>query len=262
VADFGTPRTYREDALSSRSSHISSSSEGEYVTPRFGPNESSKQTIINYTNRLPQTNYVIQNTRNKDFEIPNRFCRPPLPQHKGLFDSNTSRNFESSSLGVEEVFSLARHSRFDDVKDLLSRGFSVNTKDENGNTLLSIACQNGNKRIAKLALRYGADINAINVCAVSLFICYNCLFICTDFPWILFFSKHRGNTALHFCYRQGTKRQLQTVHGIEVSLTFVCFYFLNYLRYGFGESLGAYLISKGADITILNQNEQIRHGGR
>lgn len=60
------------------------------------------------------------------------------------------------------VFSLARHGRVGDVEDALLRGFPIDTTDEFGNTLLMVACQNGNKKIAKLALRYGCDINSVN----------------------------------------------------------------------------------------------------
>jgi ankyrin repeat protein len=49
----------------------------------------------------------------------------------------------------------------------------LQVRDEYGNTILVIACQNGNKRIAKAVLRRGADINARN---------------------------YRGNTPLHYCY--------------------------------------------------------------
>jgi len=82
------------------------------------------------------------------------------------------------------------------VNTILLKGVPVDSRDGNGNTILSVGCQNNSKRIVKLALRYGADMNAVNA---------------------------RGNTALHFCY-----------------------------KYGFGETLGAYLISKGADQTIRN----------
>ena len=47
----------------------------------------------------------------------------------------------------------------------------MDAKDENGNTLLLVAAQNGNKRISKLLLRKGAKINAQNL---------------------------RGNTVLHY----------------------------------------------------------------
>ncbi|KAF0700613.1 Aste57867_8880 [Aphanomyces stellatus] len=95
-----------------------------------------------------------------------------------------------------DVFSLARHNRVDDVRDMLDSGLPVNIQDAYGNSLLLIACQNGLKRLAKELLRRGANINAQNT---------------------------RGNTPLHFCY-----------------------------AYGYGETLGAYLISKGADVTIRN----------
>lgn len=62
-----------------------------------------------------------------------------------------------------------------------SRALSINTHvqfhtnaDDNGNGILAIGSQNGSKKIVKLALRYGADINARN---------------------------STGNTALHFCYK-------------------------------------------------------------
>lgn len=42
---------------------------------------------------------------------------------------------------------------------LLDEGVDVNSKDENGNTLLIVASQNGLKRISKLLLRRGAGMN-------------------------------------------------------------------------------------------------------
>ncbi|KAJ1482497.1 hypothetical protein T484DRAFT_1803823, partial [Baffinella frigidus] len=53
---------------------------------------------------------------------------------------------------------------------------SCDVRDEYGNTLLIIAAQNGNKRIAKICLRRGALINAQNF---------------------------RGQTALHYCFAFG-----------------------------------------------------------
>lgn len=99
---------------------------------------------------------------------------------------------------VEELCSFARHNRVAEIQQLLSAGVSANSRDKNGNTVLSIACQNGNKKVAKAALRHGADINSQN---------------------------DKGNTPLHFCF-----------------------------AYGFGETLGQYLISKGADTMVRNRN--------
>ena len=75
-------------------------------------------------------------------------------------------------------------------------GIPINVRDIYGNTLLTIACQNGNKRVAKAVLRRGADMNVRNF---------------------------KGNTPLHYCY-----------------------------HYGYGVSLGEYLISKGGDAGIRN----------
>ncbi|KAG2823196.1 hypothetical protein PC111_g10328 [Phytophthora cactorum] len=104
-----------------------------------------------------------------------------------------------------DLFSAARHNHYDSVIYMLDQGVPVNSRDAFGNTLLSIACQNGLKRITKLALRRGANINSQN---------------------------NRGNTALHFCF-----------------------------AYGYGDSLGAYLISKGADTTIENDDGMVCYYG-
>lgn len=88
---------------------------------------------------------------------------------------------------------------------MLDQGVPVNSRDAFGNTLLHVGCQNGLKRIVKLALRRGANINSQN---------------------------NRGNTALHFCF-----------------------------AYGYGDSLGAYLISKGADTTVENDDGLVCYYG-
>lgn len=110
-----------------------------------------------------------------------------------------------SEQDVEDVFSFARHSRADDIEDLLDRGLPVDVRDDFGNTLLTTASQNGNKRVAKLVMRRGANINARN---------------------------HKGNTPLHYCY-----------------------------QYGYGETLGEYLISKGADPSSRNNAGKLPYDG-
>ena len=97
---------------------------------------------------------------------------------------------------IQGVISAARHGRVPEVAAYLDHGIPVNIRDKFGNTILAIACQNGLKKMAKLALRRGADINARN---------------------------YKGNTPLHFCF-----------------------------TYGYGDTLGQYLISKGADPAIKN----------
>ena len=117
-------------------------------------------------------------------------------QQQSYADIDLEPGFALEHQIVGDLFSLARHGKADEVNKILRMGVPVDTRDSNGNTILSIGCQNNSKRIVKLALRYGADMNAINL---------------------------RGNTALHFCY-----------------------------KYGFGETLGKYMISKGANQNIRN----------
>ena len=176
LADFGTPRSSREEGLSSRSFQASSSSESEFITPRLSSNEfpQKENTFCQRGNQYHRgrRTYPPLSYRSHDNFV--HQSRPPL-HYKDKADGSLNQRFNENSHnenkmavtanlhGVDDIFSLARHSRFDAVHDLLLRGVPANVCDQNGNTLLSIACQNGNKRIAKLALRYGADINAVNV---------------------------------------------------------------------------------------------------
>lgn len=80
------------------------------------------------------------------------------------------------SLDPRKVLSAARHGRHKEVEASLVAGFDPTHQDPFGNTLFHVACQNGNKRIAKLAIKYGGDMDAQN---------------------------ERGNTGLHFLYAYG-----------------------------------------------------------
>lgn len=75
---------------------------------------------------------------------------------------------------VSAIFSYARHDRKEAVENMLDTGIPVDIRNEFGDTLLIVAAQNGNKRIAKAALRRGANINIRN---------------------------YKGNTPLHFCFQ-------------------------------------------------------------
>ena len=86
----------------------------------------------------------------------------------------------SSALSAEDVvalFKLFRKGNYDDARALLKRpGLSVDVRDKFGNTPLLVACQNGHGRLAKMCVRYGADVNAANA---------------------------KKNTALHFAVQYG-----------------------------------------------------------
>eukprot|EP01038_Epipyxis_sp_PR26KG_P008569 gene8569-11579_t len=110
-----------------------------------------------------------------------------------------------SEKDVEDIFSFARHGRCEEIEKSLNKGIPVDVRDSFGSTLLIVACQNGNKRVAKTVLRRGANINARNL---------------------------KGNTPLHYCY-----------------------------HYGYGDSLGQYLMEKGADPDIRNYAGKICNDG-
>mmetsp|Transcript_4497 Transcript_4497/g.16441 ORF Transcript_4497/g.16441 Transcript_4497/m.16441 type:complete len:1060 (-) Transcript_4497:26-3205(-) len=78
-----------------------------------------------------------------------------------------------SMLNVHVLLSKARHNRREDVVALLDKGVPVDAEDEEGNTVLIVACQNNHKRIVKEALRRRCDVNHQN---------------------------RRGDTCLHFCF--------------------------------------------------------------
>eukprot|EP00347_Sterkiella_histriomuscorum_P014401 403361005 len=75
------------------------------------------------------------------------------------FDDPDDISIDVSSI---DIFSLARHGRFQQLKKILEMGVDPNSKDKFGNTVLIIGAQNGNKSIVKLALRFGGHINMTN----------------------------------------------------------------------------------------------------
>ena len=74
---------------------------------------------------------------------------------------------------THKIFSFVRNAEYDGVDAMLDEGVDVNSPDDNGNTPLLVAAQQGLKKIAKLLLRRGANINQTNLA---------------------------GNTVLHYCF--------------------------------------------------------------
>jgi hypothetical protein len=127
------------------------------------------------------------------FFIASLFMRASLPQQRNSSSVSALQDFE-------KLCSLCRHSKYSETEQLVSQpewNLPMDYQDGQGNSLLHIAAQNGNKRFVKLCLRRGASMNLQN-----------------------FF----GQTALHFAF-----------------------------GYGYTE-VGDYLVSKGADDSILNKD--------
>ena len=80
--------------------------------------------------------------------------------------------------GEHPVFRKIRHGRVDEAAAMLNgvgggAGLDPDVRDRFGNTPLIVAAQNNRKRISKMCVRVGADVDAVNA---------------------------RGNAALHYCY--------------------------------------------------------------
>lgn len=190
-------------------------SEEKYITQSNSPNYDQKYQDYGYSAPSPiQSKYP--SSPKPSIPLPRGYNNPYTNTYH---DNNTHDNVSTSSYGiqsapenkveeeytlgygvsendVEELFSYARHGRIVEIERHLDKGIPIDVRDAYGNTLLIIACQNGNKRVAKLLLRRGSNINGRN---------------------------HKGNTPLHYCF-----------------------------HYGYGDTLGQYLMTKGADNSARN----------
>jgi len=63
---------------------------------------------------------------------------------------------------IRDLFTKALNNRYKQVEELFAMGVPPDTRDEHGNTCMHVAAQNGNKRLIKASLRWGADINVQN----------------------------------------------------------------------------------------------------
>uniref|UniRef100_A0A7S3DEF4 Uncharacterized protein n=1 Tax=Palpitomonas bilix TaxID=652834 RepID=A0A7S3DEF4_9EUKA len=64
---------------------------------------------------------------------------------------------------VEKAFQLIRHGHAQEVQELLdTKKIDIHEPDADGNKLIHASCHAGNKKILKILLRRGADINSVN----------------------------------------------------------------------------------------------------
>lgn len=198
---FYTPRSSARRGYSSASSEDErfvspresarsvSSEENEWSTPREAPLQPVEQQ------------YAYAKQTNEDYYYQHAHQRPAppkaAPERSAHFPSAKYHDMETAQAHElrsarhavhavpppllpateNDIFSAARHNRVDSVTYLLDQGVPLNSCDVHGNTILSIACQNGLKRMAKLALRRGININSQNVSPV--------LMLCWCLLWVL-----------------------------------------------------------------------------
>merc|ERR1712194_596050 len=95
-------------------------------------------------------------------------------QDGNLIEDDDQEEFERNDA---VAFSFVRHNRYDPVESLIQRDIDIlSSVDPPGNTLLHVACQNNNRRIAKMLVQHGVRLDAQN---------------------------NTGNTALHYCSHYG-----------------------------------------------------------
>ncbi|RLN89142.1 hypothetical protein BBJ28_00012051 [Nothophytophthora sp. Chile5] len=99
--------------------------------------------------------------------------REDLSGPAGLQDEGLKPPKESKEQREGRALLCARNNNLEGLELALDEGVDVNARDNHGNTLFILACQQGNKRLAKLLLRRQADMNLQNL---------------------------SGNTALHYLY--------------------------------------------------------------
>ncbi|RYH28339.1 ankyrin repeat domain-containing protein [archaeon] len=95
---------------------------------------------------------------------------------------------------LDTVFSQARNGRIKRVEESLNLGFPIDAEDEKGTTLLLVAAQNSNKRLAEMLILRGASINHQN---------------------------SQGNTALHYALAfdpEGALGEYLIEHGADDTL--------------------------------------------
>ena len=118
---------------------------------------------------------------------------------------NTKINEEGNldyllSLCNYDIFSFARHGHYKELEKLFLEGINPDSKDKFGNTLLIISAQNNNKRILKICLRYGAQINMQNIMGNT----------------ALHFAKEYGyNDIFEYLIKKGANPEIKNLRGVS-----------------------------------------------
>jgi len=163
----------RGSASSSFSKSVVSTDESEYSTPReasipYYSSDENETPPLSKPKKPNQSYYkdiaFSQAQSGSKLSLNNYMKKNGFPDPATTYTSAWQKtHVDATPPPLLNVFSLSRHNKVDQVKEILDRGLPVNTRDIHGNTILIIACQNGLKRLAKLVLRRGANINVRNV---------------------------------------------------------------------------------------------------
>ena len=121
--------------------------------------KSNKEKNKEKSNKKMSLN-ILNNSNNKNILEENLFIEKKSNNNKINEEGNLDYLL---SLCNYDIFSFARHGHYKELEKLFLEGINPDSKDKFGNTLLIISAQNNNKRILKICLRYGAQINMQNI---------------------------------------------------------------------------------------------------
>lgn len=170
ISEFGSVYDSQSHCGSARTADLCSVYEN-------GPTSSPDPAFFPDT---PETNKVPSRKKQRAYAAAFDSFAPPVRKDKERGSSSPSGARQAEPVEVStdprSVFSSARHGRHKEVEASLAAGFEPSYADSFGNTLFHVACQNGIKRVAKLAIKYGGDMDQQNL---------------------------KGNTGVHFLYAYG-----------------------------------------------------------
>lgn len=131
----------------------------------------AKKAIVPYQgDMLTPDISLVMGTNRPHLVVP---PKPPYINEEGEFvEDDEFADFEKHD---NVAFSFVRHNRFEAIEALIQQENDIiQAKDEKGNNLLHLACQNDHRRIAKLLLKNGVEVNHQN---------------------------NKGNTPLHYVFQ-------------------------------------------------------------
>lgn len=115
-------------------------------------------------------------------------------------------------MDIQALLTAAAEGNISKVRRKLAEGFGVDSKDNEGNTILMIACRNGHAPLAKFLIANGADVEDCNAKGETV---ADMAALSGDYETIKIFNEnHKGTNAPESLYRRITNNILQTAAGI------------------------------------------------
>eukprot|EP00913_Durusdinium_trenchii_P014567 g13666.t1 len=132
---------------------------------------SAKKAIVPYIGDMMNPDISLVMGANRPYLVV-----PPKPatynEEGELIEDDEFADFEKHD---NVAFSFVRHNRYEAIEAIIQQESGIlEARDEFGNNMLHVACQNDHRRIAKLLLKNGINVNDQNLA---------------------------GNTPLHYCFQ-------------------------------------------------------------